>query len=64
MVSPSARVAWQNNNESSANIRLVIFGAPLQIDTPLILSSDSALFSKAVRPLAHNRNKYGQIGSP
>ena len=64
MVSPSSRDAWQNSKESSANIRFVTFGAPLQMEIPLIRPSDSALFSKAVKPSAHNKNRYGDNGSP
>ena len=64
MVSPSSRDAWQNNKESSANIKFVTFGAPLQMEIPLIRPSDSALFGKAVKPSAHNKNRYGDNGSP
>ena len=64
MVSPSSGVAWQNSNESSANIRFVTFGAPLHMETPLILPSDSAFFSSAVKPSAHKKNMYGDNGSP
>ena len=45
-------------------MRLVTLGAPLQMDTPLIPPSDFAWSSNAVNPLAYNRNKYGDKGSP
>ena len=64
MVSPSSRNAWQNSKESLANIRFVTFGAPLHMEIPLIRPSDSALFSSAVKPSAHNKNRYGDNGSP
>ena len=64
MVTTSFCVALQNNNESFANKRLETLGAPLQIDTPWILASFSAFFSKDVKPSAHNKNKYGERRSP
>ena len=57
MVSLLARVAWQNSNKSSANIRFVTFGAPLQMETPLIRPSYSAFFNSVVKPFAHNKNR-------
>lgn len=39
-------------------------GALLQIDTPFILLSNSELANREVNPSTHNRNKYGERGSP
>ena len=64
IASPSFCIARRNNRESSTNNKLVTLCAPLQIETPLILSSNSAFVNKAVKPSAHNRNKYGDSGSP
>ena len=64
MAATSVWDAWQNNRESSANNKFVIFGALLQIDTPLIHLSINAFSSKVVNPSAHKRNKYGERGSP
>jgi len=64
MVSTSFFFTLQNNNESYANNKLETLGAPLQIDTPWILASFSAFVNKEVKPSAHNKNKYGEIGSP
>ena len=64
MVSTSFFVALQNNNESSATNKLEMLGAPQQIDSPWILASFSAFVSKEEKPSAHNKNKYGEIGSP
>lgn len=62
MVSTSFFVALRNNNESSTNNKLETLGALRQIDTPWMLASFSA--SKEVKPSTHNKNKYGEIGSP
>ena len=64
MVSTSFFVALQNNNESSANNKLEMLGAPRQIDSPWILASFSAFVSKEVKLSTHDKNKYGEIGSP
>lgn len=64
MASTSFFVALQNNNESFANNKLETLGAPLQIDIPWILASFSAFFNKEGKPFAHNKNKYGERGSP
>ena len=57
-------VAWQNSNESSANRRLVILGAFLQIETHWICLSYIAFSIRAVKPSVHKRNKYGERGLP
>ena len=60
----SAGVALPKINESSAKRRLVIFGALLQIETPYKLPPISALSNSEVNPSVHNKNKYGERGSP
>ena len=50
--------------ESSANKRWEMLGALGQILTPLILPSVSALCNRDEKPSAHNKDKYGDNGSP
>lgn len=64
IASTSLWVARQNKIESLANIKFDIVGALLHIDTPLMRPSSSAFANNEVKPFAHNRNKYGERGSP
>ena len=50
--------------QSSAKNRCEIEGASLLTTTRLINPMASFFLSRAVNPLAHNKNKYGEIGSP
>ena len=60
----SAGFALHKMSESSAKSKCDTYGAALHIRMPWILPSSSALDSKAEKPSAHRRNRYGDIGSP
>ena len=64
MTSSSPKVAQQNKMESSANIKFVINGALLHIETHLMWPSSFALDSSELKPSAHKRNRYGERGLP
>lgn len=63
ITSTSPCVACQNKIELLANIRFEIVGTLLHIDTPLMRPFNFAFANSEVKPLAHNKNKYGEKGS-
>ena len=60
----STFVALQNSTLPSAKNKWETLGPFLQIATPQICPSISTWWIKLYNPIAHNKNKYGDRGSP